>query len=77
MQFNTSLLHSVQSDDSYCATLPPVYQVSAFAADSAEQLEKIFNNRAAGYSYTRVSNPTISAFEQRMAALEGGIGAVA
>ncbi|MCR5122449.1 MAG: aminotransferase class V-fold PLP-dependent enzyme [Ruminococcus sp.] len=78
MKFNTSLLHTVKPDkNSRGETLPPVYQVSAFAYDSAEQLEKVFNNKAAGYSYTRVGNPTVDAFEKRVAALEGGIGAVA
>lgn len=77
MKFNTSLLHTVKPEDKHGATLPPIYQVSAFASDSAEQLEKIFNNRAAGFSYTRAGNPTVDAFERRVAALEGGIGAVA
>ncbi len=78
MKFNTSLLHTVKPDkNSRGETIPPIYQVSAFAYDSAEQLEKVFNNKAAGFSYTRVGNPTVDAFEKRIAALEGGIGAVA
>ncbi|MBQ3919459.1 MAG: O-acetylhomoserine aminocarboxypropyltransferase/cysteine synthase [Oscillospiraceae bacterium] len=78
MNFNTALLHSAkQSLNEQGATLPPIYQVSAFAYDTAEQLENVFNNRAAGFSYSRVSNPTVSAFENRIAELEGGIGAVA
>ncbi|MBR4626614.1 MAG: O-acetylhomoserine aminocarboxypropyltransferase/cysteine synthase [Ruminococcus sp.] len=78
MKFNTSLLHSSKfNGEDKGATLPPLYQVSAFACESAEQLEKVFNNKAAGFSYTRVGNPTVSAFESRIAVLEGGIGAVA
>lgn len=77
MNFNTSLLHTVRSEDQYGSTLPPIYQANAFAYDSAEQLEKVFNNKAAGFSYTRAGNPTVDAFERRIAALEGGIGAVA
>ncbi|MCR5600999.1 MAG: PLP-dependent transferase [Ruminococcus sp.] len=78
MKFNTSLLHNSKfNGEDKGATLPPLYQVSAFACESAEQLEKVFNNKAAGFSYTRVGNPTVSAFENRIAALEGGIGAVA
>ena len=66
MGFNTSLLHSDKpSSDTFGATLPPVYQVSAFACDSAEQLEKVFNNRAAGFTYTRAGNPTVEAFEKK------------
>lgn len=55
----------------------PIYQVSAFSHESAEQLEKVFNNKAPGFAYTRISNPTVDAFEKRVAALEKGIGAVA
>ncbi len=78
MRFNTSLLHTVgPSKEEHGATQTPIYQVSAFAYDSAEQLEKVFNNKAPGFSYTRVGNPTIDAFEKRIASLEGGIGAVA
>lgn len=78
MKFNTSLLHTVKpTKEDHGATQTPIYQVSAFAYDSAEQLEKVFNNKAAGFSYSRVGNPTIDAFEKRIASLEGGVGAVA
>ena len=78
MEFNTALLHNAFSGDKATgATLTPIYQSSAFAQESPEQLEKIFNNKAAGYSYTRINNPTVAAFEARIAALEGGISAVA
>ena len=78
MKFNTSLLHTVKpAKEDHGATQPPIYQVSAFAYDSAEQIEKVFNNKAAGFSYSRVGNPTVDAFEKRIASLEGGIGAVA
>ena len=78
MQFNTALLHQGASVDAQTgATLTPIYQVSAFAHESAEQLEKVFNNQAPGFAYTRIGNPTVDAFEKRMAAMEHGIGAVA
>ncbi|MCR4780996.1 MAG: PLP-dependent transferase [Ruminiclostridium sp.] len=77
MGFNTSLLHGAAVNDKYGATQPPIYQVSAFSHDSAETLEKVFANRAPGFSYSRIGNPTVDAFEKRIAALEGGIGAVA
>ncbi|MGN0674449.1 MAG: O-acetylhomoserine aminocarboxypropyltransferase/cysteine synthase family protein [Oscillospiraceae bacterium] len=78
MKFNTALLHKSFSGDSATgSTLPPICQVSAFAHGSAEKLEAIFNNKAPGYAYTRISNPTVEAFEKRIAALENGIGAVA
>lgn len=78
MKFNTALLHNAfDGDKATGATAVPIYQVSAFAHESAEQLEKVFNNKAPGFAYTRISNPTIGAFEKRIAALEKGIGAVA
>ena len=78
MEFNTALLHQqFDSNPQNGATITPIYQVSAFAQSSAEQLEKIFNNKAAGFAYTRISNPTVDAFEKRVASMENGIGAVA
>lgn len=78
MNFNTALLHQgFDGDASTGATSIPIYQVSAFAHESPEKLEKIFNNRAQGFAYSRIGNPTVDAFEKRMAALEKGIGAVA
>lgn len=78
MRFNTALLHTVTLGDEVTgATLTPVYQSSAFYQTSAEQHEKLFHNKATGYSYTRINNPTIAAFEDRMTALENGIASVA
>lgn len=78
MEFNTALLHGdFLGDKNTGATVTPIYQSSAFYHESAEELEKIFNNQAPGYSYTRISNPTIDAFEKRMTALEGGVASVA
>lgn len=78
MKFTTALLHqNFDGDASTGSTLTPIYQSSAFSQKSAERLEAVFNNKASGYAYTRISNPTIDAFERRIAALEKGIGAVA
>lgn len=78
MKFNTLLLHGdYQGDKNTGATWTPIYQSSAFAHESAQQLEKIFHNQAPGYSYTRINNPTIDAFEKRVTATEGGIASVA
>lgn len=71
------MLHGKATDDKFGATQPPIYQVSAFSHDSAETLGKVFANRAPGFSYSRIGNPTVDAFEKRIAALEGGIGAIA
>ncbi|HCC00724.1 MAG TPA: acetyl-L-homoserine sulfhydrolase [Ruminococcaceae bacterium] len=78
MKFDTALLHGGYGPDkSHGATLPPISQNTAFAADTAEDLEAIFANRKPGFVYSRVANPTVSSFERRIAYLEGGIGAVA
>ena len=77
MKFNTKLLHGGFPSDPQGSTLPPVYQVSAFAHESAEKLEKVFDNKAPGFAYTRISNPTGLAFEKRISLLEGGVDAVA
>ncbi len=76
MKFNTKLLHGAFPSDPQGATLPPVYQVSAFAHESAEKLEKVFDNKAPGFAYTRISNPTVLAFEKRISVIEGGVDAV-
>lgn len=78
MRFNTELLHSEKMGDEVTgATLMPVYQSSAFYQTSAEQHEKLFHNKANGFSYTRINNPTIAAFENRMTKLEHGIASIA
>lgn len=78
MRFHTAVLHAGSSElEKYGATLPPVYQSSAFAQKSAESLAGIFENRVPGYCYTRVANPTVTAFETRITKLEGGMASVA
>lgn len=78
MNFDTALLHGgVKPDAQTGATLTPIYQSSAFAKESAEQIEKVFHNQAPGFAYSRISNPTVSSFENRITYLEGGIGSVA
>ena len=77
MKFNTALLHqNFDGEKSTGSTIMPIYQVSAFAHETAEKLEKVFHNQAPGFAYTRISNPTVDAFEKRVAAMENGIGAV-
>lgn len=78
MNFQTMLLHGkAVRKYSDGATLPPISQSNAFSYDSSEELEKVFQNRAPGYAYSRISNPTVDAFERRINELENGIGAVA
>lgn len=75
--FNTGLLHGTNEKYPQGATQVPIYQSSAFRHDSAEDLEKIFDNKKMGFSYTRINNPTVESFEKRVTMLEYGIGSVA
>ena len=77
MKFNTALLHRGTAKNEHGATQTAICQVSAFEHESAEKLEKVFENKAPGFAYSRIGNPTVDAFEKRVASLEGGIGAVA
>lgn len=78
MEFNTLLLHG-KSAGNYPdgATLPPIVQSSAFRCESAGDHEKIFAHKKTGFAYTRIGNPTVAAFENRLNELEGGSGTVA
>lgn len=78
MEFSTRILHGKSAKRfGNGATLPPVSQVSAFSYETAEELEKVFSNRSPGFSYSRIGNPTVDAFEKRVCELEGGLAAVA
>lgn len=59
------------------STLSPIYASSAFAYETAEELESVFAGRAPGYVYSRIANPTVAQFEKRITALEQGLGTVA
>ena len=54
----------------------PIYQSTTFKYDSAGHVADLFDLKAGGHFYTRLSNPTLDAVEQRIAALEGGVGAM-
>ena len=78
MEFNTRLLHGKavrKYPDS--AILPPISQVTAFRFDTAEEQAKVFQHKAAGFAYSRVGNPTVAAFEQRINELESGNACIA
>ena len=78
MGFNTDALHKgLVKDESFGATITPIYQVSAFSYKDMETLERVFDGKSAGFAYTRIGNPTVSSFEHRINALEHGNGAVA
>ena len=55
----------------------PIYQTTSFVFDDSEHAAELFNLQTFGYVYSRMTNPTVSVFEERIAQLEGGRGAVA
>ena len=71
-------LHAGQQPDPVTgARATPIYQSTSFVFDSAEHAASLFNLQTFGNVYARISNPTVSVFEERMAALEGGRAALA
>lgn len=77
-RFDTLALHAGQQPDPATgARAVPIYQTTSFVFDSTEHAAGLFNLERAGHIYSRISNPTVAVFEERMAALEGGVGAVA
>jgi len=76
--FETLALHAGQIPDAATgARALPIYQTTSFVFDSADHAASLFNLQAFGNVYTRLSNPTTAAFEERCAALEDGRAAVA
>ena len=76
--FETRAVHAGYSPDPTTrAVAVPIYQTVAYAFDSAQHAADLFDLKAEGHIYTRINNPTNAVLEQRLAALEGGIGALA
>ena len=76
--FDTLALHAGQSPDPATgARAVPVYQTTSYVFRDSEHAASLFNMERAGHVYSRISNPTNAVLEQRVAALEGGIGAIA
>lgn len=59
------------------ARTTPIYQTTSYVFEDTEQASSLFNLQSYGYVYTRIGNPTVSVLEERVAALEGGRGAIA
>jgi O-acetylhomoserine (thiol)-lyase len=75
--FTTRQLHAgYEPDPTTGSRAVPIYQTSAYDLQSTERASRLFALQETGHIYTRISNPTTSVFEQRMASLEGGIGAL-
>lgn len=76
--FETLQLHAGQQiDPTTKSRAVPIYQTTSYAFDNAEHAANLFGLKQFGNIYTRIMNPTTDVFEQRMAALEGGVMAVA
>lgn len=77
-KFDTKTIHGgAQGKNANNALNPPIYQTSTFVFDNMEHVEKVMSFESDDYVYTRGNNPTLRLFENRMAVLEGGEGAVA
>ena len=76
-RFSTLSVHSGQKlDKDFKARAVPIYQTTSYVFDSTSEAASIFNLDADGHIYSRISNPTVSALEERLASLEKGIGAI-
>jgi O-acetylhomoserine/O-acetylserine sulfhydrylase len=77
-RFETLQVHAGQVPDPVTKSRAvPIYQTSSYVFDSSEHAANLFGLREFGNIYTRIMNPTTDVFEKRMAALEGGVGALA
>ncbi len=77
MKSETVAIHGgYETDPTTKAVAVPIYQTVAYEFDSADHGAALFNLEAEGYRYSRISNPTTEVLERRIAALEGGVGAL-
>nr|HAQ93799.1 O-acetylhomoserine aminocarboxypropyltransferase [Afipia sp.] len=75
--FDTLSLHAGQHPDPVTGSRAvPIYQTTSYVFQDADHAAALFNLERAGHIYTRISNPTIAVLEERLAALENGVGAV-
>ncbi|OGA10065.1 MAG: O-acetylhomoserine aminocarboxypropyltransferase [Betaproteobacteria bacterium RIFCSPHIGHO2_12_FULL_69_13] len=76
--FDTLALHAGQSPDPATGSRAvPIYQTTSYVFRDTEHAASLFNMERAGHVYSRISNPTVAVLEERVAALEGGVGAIA
>ncbi|MBT3927995.1 MAG: O-acetylhomoserine aminocarboxypropyltransferase [Rhodospirillaceae bacterium] len=74
---DTLSLHAGQRPDPVTgARATPIYQTTSYVFESTEHAASLFNLERAGHIYSRISNPTVAVLEERISALEGGVGAV-
>ncbi|MGE5201707.1 MAG: O-acetylhomoserine aminocarboxypropyltransferase [Acidobacteriota bacterium] len=76
--FETLAIHAgAAPDPTTGARITPIYQSTAFVFDDVDHAASLFNLQTYGYIYSRLTNPTVSVLEERVASLEGGRGAIA
>ena len=77
LKFDTLSLHAGQQPDPTTgARAAPIYQTTSFVFADVDSAAALFNLERAGHIYSRISNPTVAVLEERIAALEGGVGTV-
>ena len=77
-EFDTLALHAGQRPDPVTgARAVPIYETTSYVFADSDQAAELFNLERAGHIYSRISNPTVAVLEERVAALEGGVGTVA
>ena len=77
LKFDTLSLHAGQEPDPTTGSRAvPIYQTTSYSFVDTEQAAGLFNLEQPGHIYSRISNPTVAVLEERIAALEGGVGAV-
>jgi O-acetylhomoserine (thiol)-lyase len=77
-EFETLALHAGQQPDPvFRARAVPIYETTSYVFADVDHAAGLFNLERAGHLYSRLSNPTVAVLEERVAALEGGVGAVA
>ncbi|CAA6603062.1 O-acetylhomoserine aminocarboxypropyltransferase [Rhodospirillaceae bacterium LM-1] len=78
IRFDTLALHAGQQPDpEHGSRAVPIYQTTSFVFKSTDHAASLFNLERAGHIYSRISNPTVAVLEERLSALEGGVGAIA
>lgn len=78
MKFETLAVHAgYQPDPTTKAVAVPIYQTTSYAFDNTQHGADLFDLKVAGNIYTRIMNPTNAVLEERVAALEGGVAALA
>jgi len=76
--FETLQLHAGQTvDPTTKSRAVPIYQTTSYVFEDAQEAEDLFGLKKTGNIYSRIGNPTVAVFEDRLAALEGGVGALA